>query len=89
MRCWFLVEIVHVGDGIEKAFGSQEISGSRSSIEGQPQRPDQWINRVIAFGAVVPEIPISTLTSKAVMRCNCFEQSGLSCAILSSKQADS
>src|ERR1700693_6060530 len=53
-----------------------------------PQCANQLVNRMVAFRAVVSEIPIPALTSEAVMRCNGFEQSGFSSAILPGKEAD-
>jgi hypothetical protein len=89
MRGVLFVELVHVGSGIEEAFRAQEESCSTALVERQTQCSDERIDRVIAFGAVVLEVPRAAFPSEAIVDRDGLDQRRFSGSILTGEKADS
>src|SRR5450755_645562 len=84
-----LIECVHIGNCIEEAFRPQEVSSPGAFVERQAQCSYEWVDRVIAFGAVVLEVPRAAFTAKAIVHGNGFEQSRFAGAVFASEVTDS
>jgi|SRR5579862_6514928 len=85
----FHIQIVHVGNHVEKTLCAQKKASSGPLVEGESKRSGERIDRLIALCAVAMQAAVSALRSKAIVRRDCFQQGRFAGSVLTGEEADS